>query len=83
VTITPKRVDRIMGASLAELEEAFGGGPSCRVCGCTDDDACPGGCWWAPDPEGGDLCSQCAHRLGLPLLSELGREADPFGIGEL
>jgi len=28
----------------------------CRVCGCTDDHACPGGCFWvAPD-----LCSRCA-----------------------
>jgi hypothetical protein len=28
----------------------------CRVCGCTDDHACPGGCYWvAPD-----LCSACA-----------------------
>ncbi|MEG0943251.1 MAG: hypothetical protein RSF86_06435 [Angelakisella sp.] len=28
----------------------------CRVCGCTDDHACPGGCYWvAPD-----LCSRCA-----------------------
>lgn len=28
----------------------------CRVCGCTDEAACPGGCWWvAPD-----LCSSCA-----------------------
>ena len=28
----------------------------CRVCGCTDDKACPGGCYWVED----DLCSQCA-----------------------
>lgn len=25
----------------------------CRVCGCTDDNACPGGCYWVED----DLCS--------------------------
>jgi hypothetical protein len=30
-------------------------GPACRVCGCTDDRACPGGCSWA-EP---DLCSRC------------------------
>jgi hypothetical protein len=35
-------------------------GPVCRVCGCTDHDACPGGCWWVEDPEGiGELCSAC------------------------
>jgi hypothetical protein len=28
----------------------------CRVCGCTDDRACPGGCVWA-EP---NLCSRCA-----------------------
>ena len=28
----------------------------CRVCGCTQNHACPGGCYWV-EP---DLCSQCA-----------------------
>jgi hypothetical protein len=28
----------------------------CRVCGCTWENACPGGCYWV-EP---DLCSQCA-----------------------
>lgn len=27
----------------------------CRRCGCTDDQACEGGCWWV-EP---DLCSAC------------------------
>lgn len=27
----------------------------CRVCGCTDTQACAGGCWWV----GRDLCSAC------------------------
>jgi hypothetical protein len=30
----------------------------CRVCGCTDERACPGGCIWA-EP---NLCSRCARR---------------------
>lgn len=31
----------------------------CRVCGCTDLNACPGGCFWvAPD-----LCSVCYHEM--------------------
>jgi len=29
---------------------------ACRVCGCTDDSACPDGCSWIED----DLCSACA-----------------------
>lgn len=33
---------------------------SCRVCGCSEYDACPEGCWWIPDPKGlGPLCSSC------------------------
>lgn len=30
----------------------------CRRCGCTDDAACIGGCWWVA----GDLCSSCVGR---------------------
>lgn len=30
----------------------------CRICGCTDDEACPGGCSWS-QPE---ICSTCALR---------------------
>lgn len=29
----------------------------CRVCGCTDIEACPGGCYWVED----DLCSECVE----------------------
>jgi len=28
----------------------------CRMCACTDDEACEGGCWWVAD----DLCSRCS-----------------------
>jgi hypothetical protein len=32
----------------------------CRLCGCTDEAACEGGCSWVEDPAGeGDLCSAC------------------------
>lgn len=34
-------------------------GRTCRVCGCTDRRACPGGCWWAAVP-GRPLCTRCA-----------------------
>jgi len=37
---------------------------TCRVCGCTEEQACQGGCWWVEDPEGlGDLCSSCLPGL--------------------
>jgi hypothetical protein len=39
--------------------------PRCRVCGCTDEQACAGGCFWVEDPEGlGDLCSRCGPPTG-------------------
>lgn len=31
----------------------------CRVCGCTDDHACAGGCYWVEK----DLCSACVDRV--------------------
>lgn len=32
----------------------------CWLCGCTEDDACAGGCSWVPDPDGiRDVCSNC------------------------
>ena len=36
---------------------------SCFVCGCTDQVACPGGCWWAADDEDHlqDVCSRCVE----------------------
>jgi hypothetical protein len=31
----------------------------CRVCGCTNYHACPGGCFWVEK----DLCSKCAAKM--------------------
>lgn len=36
---------------------AIEGKRRCRICGCTDDRACPGGCYWVEE----DLCSKCAE----------------------
>lgn len=33
----------------------------CSICGCTDDNACPGGCYWAVP----GLCSECAEKITL------------------
>lgn len=30
----------------------------CRVCGCTDENACPGGCSWANR----DICTSCVDK---------------------
>lgn len=34
--------------------------PRCVRCGCTDDAACEGGCYWVPNAQMHDLCSACA-----------------------
>lgn len=34
----------------------------CRVCGCTQLNACPGRCWWVES----DLCSTCADAKAEP-----------------
>lgn len=44
------------GVDVYDESELHAGGPRCRVCGCTEDRACPGGCFWI-EP---DLCSRCA-----------------------
>lgn len=36
--------------------------PQCRVCGCTEGFACPGGCVWANREK--DLCTRCASADG-------------------
>lgn len=41
---------------------------ACRICGCTDDRACLGGCSWLEE----DLCSTCARQ-------ELARIGPPHG----
>ncbi len=40
---------------------------TCRVCGCTDSRACPGGCYWVQE----DLCSRCAEILRGPMAAGL------------
>jgi ParB/RepB/Spo0J family partition protein len=47
-------------------EDDAGDVPSCRVCGCTENSPCPGGCSWAEDPEQlGDICSQCVGKVAV------------------
>lgn len=34
---------------------------TCHACGCTDEQACFGGCWWVNDDGTPDLCSSCEN----------------------
>ena len=38
-------------------------GPACEYCGCTEDDACPGGCAWSEkyQMEGRAVCTRCEN----------------------
>ncbi|MFM9594509.1 hypothetical protein ACKI1O_34615 [Streptomyces scabiei] len=44
------------GAELAVEDDVA----HCRRCGCTEDRACPGGCYWVANEQHIDLCSGCA-----------------------
>lgn len=56
IHVQPAEAREAIERLAARLADAW---PSrCRVCGCTDDRACPGGCWWVAD----DLCSACGSR---------------------
>ncbi len=49
----------VLMQALLELGMLGGLDRRCRVCGCTQQHACPGGCSWVEI----DLCSACAERL--------------------
>lgn len=49
--------DRLADPEQDPLEAAEDDLQTCRDCGCTDLEGCPGGCWWV-EP---DLCSSCAR----------------------
>ena len=53
----------------------------CRVCSCTHDRLCAGGCAWVADPAGGDLCSTCASEAwDVARRQALGLAVDPHGL---
>jgi hypothetical protein len=50
---------REMIAYILDEEEKDENERKCRVCGCTEDNACEGGCYWVEE----DLCSKCAEKM--------------------
>ena len=73
------RGDRLMVAAMNDLtrEPVAGAEPLilgiiCIGCGCTENDACPGGCYWtAVDRQTGfGMCSTC---VGVPIVDLAGR----------
>lgn len=55
--------------------------PRCIRCGCTDEQACPGGCTWVPGSMDGDLCSRCAPAAEEPADGACGHECEQGGVG--
>ncbi|MBI5520230.1 MAG: hypothetical protein HY916_09235 [Desulfovibrio sp.] len=58
--MTPRGREKVCEIIERLWEEQDADDPACRVCGCTEFMACPGGCWWV-EP---DLCSSCAQAAG-------------------
>lgn len=58
-TETTYGLTRAGAEMLDSIRQQYDGPARCRMCGCTENRACPGGCGWVPDPELGDLCSRC------------------------
>ncbi len=50
---------REMMAYIIDEEEKEEGEQKCRVCGCTQYNACEDGCYWVEE----DLCSKCAEKM--------------------
>jgi hypothetical protein len=57
-------IRRILNADASEetlyvtVPAGLGVKRACRVCGCTENHACPGGCYWVDV----DLCSACREK---------------------
>ena len=45
-------------------------GMKCKYCGCTDEEACPGGCSWLRTEQ----CSQCDFRVGISVAIHIENE---------
>ena len=50
----------------------------CRVCGCTETTACPGGCHWVE----ADLCSSCHAGFGVRNPRQNPQPGDVLAVGE-
>lgn len=59
-----------------DADEELAGEARCRVCGCTENAPCPGGCHWVPDPQMGDLCSRCGPDTAPHWLAEILAQCD-------
>lgn len=65
---------------VVEYQDPYEDVPRCRVCGCTEDEPCEGGCYWVEDPEGlGDLCSRDEYLKRIADLEEAEKREFPQG----
>lgn len=74
--LTPEDVAALWEADLERRRSDDDAGmATCRLCGCTDQGHCEGGCTWVPNPLGVDLCSTCLYELAV-LYDTLSRSHD-------
>jgi hypothetical protein len=64
------------------VAELRGEGPCCVRCGCTEDNACEGGCYWQPNPRLLDLCSSCINRDGSCTTPGCGMADDDLDLSD-
>jgi hypothetical protein len=60
-------------------DEVFSGlavSGECQLCGCTDEESCPGGCIWAN--AAATLCSRCAREAP----PDLGDDLDDYELDD-
>jgi len=67
----PEATGRKLAAEIASWARAEKAKPHCRVCGCSDDAACVGGCWWAAP----GFCSRCARQA-----ADVADMSSPVGV---
>lgn len=62
-----------LSAAVAELADGLAAGlaAACQLCGCSDERACPGGCYWVLP----GLCSQCVYGAILEATAGLADDA--------
>lgn len=68
VSVIPWHTSPLQGVDAIPVPEQ-----RCLVCGCTDDLACPGGCWWVAL----DLCSSCLDVVGQHTVAPPGQVVGP------
>jgi hypothetical protein len=64
--MTQDRLRELWAAYADRTEAERSGEAACVLCGCTENQACEGGCRWVPNLLMVDVCSACVEQLTAP-----------------